>query len=73
METHFNSGIALASWKGLNWFAHLGNTDTTVLWWFDKMENVVVSVVLLSLAANLIIDVSPPIVRDSVVKEIEVP
>jgi hypothetical protein len=59
-----NSAFALGSWKGLYWFGHLGSNDATVLWALDKIEDVVVLVVLLSLAVNLIIDVSPPNVKD---------
>jgi hypothetical protein len=59
-----NSAAAILSWKLLYWIAHFRSGDQTVLAWSDKIENVVIVVVLLSLAANLIIDVSPPIFRD---------
>jgi hypothetical protein len=59
-----DTAAALTSWKVLYWYAHFRGGGNTVVWWFDKMENVVVLIVLASLAANLVIDVSPPILRD---------
>jgi hypothetical protein len=59
-----NSAAAISSWKLLYWFAHFKSGNETVLLFFDKTENVVVVIVLLSLAVNLVIDVSPPILRD---------
>jgi hypothetical protein len=47
-----NSGAAIASWKLLYWFAHFKSSDQSVLAWLDKIENVVIVIVLLSLAAN---------------------